>query len=174
MLVEILSGHDVGWFALALATSLAGCQMAFLLLPQRTASGRWQTIVRTGAAGLVLGGTAWIVFRLSLAAVYPYVRAAIPLPSAAAALPLGLVGALAAVAIITYGERTARNTVLAGSTLAAAVSCMLFVSMSGLAAPMALGYNLAGVLGAMVAGTGFGGFGLQRIRRATTRRATWL
>jgi len=174
MLVEMLSGHDVGRFVMALAASLVGCHLAFLLLPRRAAAGGRRTMARTAAAGLALGGTAWIAFRLSLAAVFPYLPTGVPWPSTVAALPLAFIGALAAVAITAYGEHSARNTVLAGSTLSAAVSCMLFVSMSGLAAPMVLGYNLGGVLAAMVAGTALGGFGLQRIARAATRHGTWL
>src|SRR5208282_4924775 len=112
MLVEFLSGHDVGRLVMALAASLVGCHLAFLLLPRRaaaglllprraaaglllprraaaglllpqrtasglllprrTASGGCRAMLRTAAAGLALGGTAWIVFRLSLAAVFPY------------------------------------------------------------------------------------------------------
>jgi signal transduction histidine kinase/ActR/RegA family two-component response regulator/NO-binding membrane sensor protein with MHYT domain len=174
MLVETLSGLDVGRFAVVLAASLVGCHLAFLLLPRRTASGGRRTMARTAAAGLALGGTAWIVFRLSLAAVFPFLPTGVPWTAMAAALPLVLTGALAAVAITAYGDYSARNSVLAGSTLSAAVSCMLFVSMSGLAAPLALAYNLSGVLAAMVAGTALGGFGLRRFARAASRRGTWL
>jgi PAS domain S-box-containing protein len=174
MLAELLTGHDVRWFVIALAGSLLGCHLAFLLLPRRGVAGAPWVMMRTTAAGVVLGGAAWLVFRLSLAAVYPFLSPVIPWPVTGVALILALVGALAAVTLITYGERSARNTVLAGSTLSAAVSCMLFVSMSGLAAPMALGYNLAAVLAAMVAGTAVISFGLQRLGLAATRRGTWL
>jgi PAS domain S-box-containing protein len=91
----------------------------------------------------------------------------------AAGLSLALAGAIAVAMLIAYGERNARNTMLAGATLSAGVSCMLVMTISGLGAPMELGHNLAGVLAAMVAGTAVSCFGLHQLGRAATRRETW-
>jgi hypothetical protein len=110
MLVEMLSALDVGRFAVVLAASLVGCHLAFLLLPRRSASGGRRTMARTAAAGLALGGTAWIVFRLSLAAVFPFLPTRVPWTAMAAALPLVLIGALAGPSPRRAGEVYAGET----------------------------------------------------------------
>ena len=174
MLADSLTGHDGRWFIIALICSLIGSHLAFLLLPRDAASGDRRSLARTITAGVALGGTAWIVFRLSLAAVLPVLPPVISWPTMAAGLSLALVGAIAVTVLIAYGARSARNTVLAASTLCGSVSCMLVVSVGGFDAPMVLGYNLVGVLAAMLAGTAVSGFGLQQLGRAASRRDTWL
>src|SRR5262249_40846907 len=81
-------------------------------------------------------------------------------------------GASAALAIVLYGDSSARNTVLAGSILAAAVSCMLFVTMSALAAPLVLGFDLTNVILAMIGGTLICAMGLHHFKIASTRWRT--
>jgi PAS domain S-box-containing protein len=85
-------------------------------------------------------------------------------------LALAIAGATATLAISVHGDSGTRNTVLAGSILAATVSCMLFVTMSAIAAPLVMGYDLTEVLLSMIGCTLMCSLGLHRIRRASTRR----
>ena len=73
--------------------------------------------------------------------------------------------------ITVLGDRGVRNTLLAGSLLSSANSCMLFVGMASLAAPMTLGYDLTNVLLAMIGSTAVCAFGLRQAKQAGTKRA---
>ena len=140
-------------------------------MPMRPAARDGPAIARTGIAGVLLGATIWIVLLLSWKGFFPFVDAATPLPARgrshwrwrSAARPRPWRSRSTA-------RRASRNTVLAGSILAATVSCMLFVTMSAIAAPLVMGYDLLEVLLSMVGCTLVCSAGLHGIRLASTRR----
>jgi len=169
MLADFLSVHDLRLFNAAVVASLLLSLATMLCLPPVQAGRGRQTLVQTALAGSLLGGSVWIAFGLSLRGFFPYLTTAVPPFSAILSIALAVTGATAALAIAVYGDRSARNTLLSGSMLSASTSCMLFVAMSGVAAPLVLGYDLADVIVAMVGGTLLCGLGLRRVRQAPTR-----
>jgi signal transduction histidine kinase/ActR/RegA family two-component response regulator/NO-binding membrane sensor protein with MHYT domain len=169
MLAEFLSAHDPRLFVAAAGVSLAGVTLSFRLLPPHGTPRHRAAVLRTLLAGAVLGGTLWLVFRLSIAGYFPFLAASIAWPALLAGLLLSVAGATASLAVTVFTEHCARNAVLAGSILAAATSCMLFLSMSNLVAPLTLAYALSDVLEAMVGGTAVCAFGLWRRNRARSR-----
>ena len=173
-LATFLSAHDIRLLAGGLLVSLLLCSQAFWIMPLRPATFEARGIVRTGLAGMLLGGTIWIVLLLSLRGFFPFVDTAMPMTAAVASLTLAMVGATATMATAVYGDSGIRNTVLAGSILAATVSCMLFVTMSAIATPLILGYDLTGVLASMIGCTLMCSIGLHGIRRAPSRRTMLL
>jgi PAS domain S-box-containing protein len=173
-----LSAHDIRLLAAALLASLALCSAVFWIMPLRplgrpVARDR-NTLARTGLTGILLGAGVWIVLFLSWKGFFPFVDAAMPGSAVAGSLALAILGATAALAVSIHGESGTRNTVLAGSILAATVSCMLFVTMSAIAAPLTMGYDLTEVLGSMIACTAMCSLGLHSIRRAYNRRQVLL
>jgi signal transduction histidine kinase/CheY-like chemotaxis protein len=172
MIAEFLSAHDISLFLAAAAASLAGCLLCFHILPPQGAQRSHGATVRTILAGSVLGGTVWVVFRLSLAGYFPFLPASIPLLSTALSILLAMIGATAALAVAVFAEHGVRNALLAGSILASAGSCMLFLGMSNLVAPLTLGYELVTVLEAMLGGTAICAFGLWRRKLAVNRQGT--
>ena len=172
MIAEFLSAHDISLFFAAAAASLAGCLLCFHILPPQGARHSRDAMIRTIIAGSVLGGTVWVVFRLSLAGYFPFLPATIPWLSAALSILLAMIGATAALAVAVFAEHGVRNALLAGSILASAGSCMLFLGTSNLVAPLTLGYELVTVLEAMVGGTAICAFGLWRRKLAVNRKGT--
>jgi PAS domain S-box-containing protein len=168
MLSEMLKTHDWRMFAAALGLSLALVPVSLMCLPPRPCGRTWRSLLRISAAGLLLGVAIWASFLLCLSGFFPFLPARVPLDAAGLAVALAIVGSIAALAVAALGDDGSRNTVLSGSILAASASCSLFVAMSGIARPMALGYALEDVLGAMVAGTLVLGFALRRVARAPT------
>ncbi|MGA3401604.1 MAG: ATP-binding protein [Acetobacteraceae bacterium] len=172
MITEFLSAHDARLFLAAAVASLAGCLLCFHVLPPHGAGRNRGSMLRTAIGGGVLGGTLWLVFRLSLAGYFPFLPASIPWPSAVLSILLAMLGATTALAVTVFAEHCVRNALLAGSILACAGSCMLFLSMSNLVAPLTLGYELVTVLEAMVGGTAICAFGLWRRKLTVNRRGT--
>ena len=170
MLHEYLSAHDPFVFGTAVATSLGLCLLSGVLLPRIADPGESGGLWRSILAGMVLGAAVWLTFRLSLAAFFPFIQVSLPWSALAMSILLSVLGGGAAVAVTVHGGQGMRDTLLAGSLLAAGASCTLFVSMSGLADPLVLGYDLKGVLAAMVGATALCGFGLRRLRGATSAR----
>jgi PAS domain S-box-containing protein len=170
MIAEFLSAHDARLLLAAVVASLAGCLVSFRILPRQGAPRGRTTLRRTLLAGCTLGVTVWLVFRLSLSGYFPFLPASIPWPTAMLAILLGMLGATTALAVAVFAEHGARNALLAGSILAASASCMLFLNMSSLVAPLALGYELLNVLEAMVGGTAICALGLWRRGQAHGRR----
>ena len=166
MIAEFLSAHDARLFLAAAVASVVGCLLSFHILPPHGAQRCRISMVRTILAGTLLGGTVWVAFRLSLAGYFPFLPASVPWSSAVLPIVLSILGATTALAVTVFAEHGARNALLAGSILASAGSCMLFLSMSNLVAPLALGYDLADVLEAMVGGTAICAFGLWRRKLA--------
>jgi PAS domain S-box-containing protein len=168
MLAEILATHDYARFAAALLVGLGGCHVACQILPGGGAAHvRWR-LPRVALAGLVVGLVAWVVFLISLDGFFPYLNAHVPPLSAAISLLLCVGAAVGSIAVTAYGAGGARNLLLAGSLLSSGASCALFVSMSGVAAPMVLGYDLSEVLAVMLGGTVLCGLGLRGLMRAPT------
>jgi PAS domain S-box-containing protein len=169
-MAAFLSAHDMRLLAGGLFASVLLCALAFRLMPLRPAACDVRKIARTGLAGLLLGGATWIVLLLSWKGFFPFVDAAMPPSAVIASSALAAAGATATLAICVCGVSGMRYTLLAGSILAATVSCMVFVTISAIAAPLVLGYDLAGVLISMVGCTLMCAAGLHCIRNATNRR----
>ena len=170
MLHEYLSAHDPFVFGSAIATSVGLCLLTSALLPRIADPGQSGGLWRSILAGMVLGAAVWLTFRLSLAAYFPFIQVSLPWSALAMSVLLSVMGGGAAVAVTIYGGQGMRDTLLAGSLLSAGASCTLFVSMSALADPLVLGYDLKGVLAAMVAATALCGFGLRWLRGASSVR----
>ena len=165
-LPAFLSTYDLPLFAAASLVSLLFCGVALLLPPGRPAPRTAAAIGRVAAGGTLLGVTVWGVFFLTWKGFFPFVAASIPASAMATSLVLAIMGATAALAIAVCGDPGLRGTVLAGSILAASASCLLFVAMSALAAPLTLGYDLSRVLLAMIGGTLLCSAGLHQLRHA--------
>ena len=166
MIDAFLSAHDPRLLAAAATASLALVPAAALCLPRQARWPQPRALARVLLAGLLLGGAIWLSFVLSLCGFFPHLTTGVPWQEAALAGGLAIAGAVASLAISAYGDRGTRTLLLSGSVLAAAASCSLFVAMSGLAAPMALAYDLKSVLAAMLAATLLCGFGLRRAKQA--------
>jgi PAS domain S-box-containing protein len=170
LLTTFLSAHDARLLASGFLVSLTLSSAALLVMPLRPARHGIRSIAQTGLAGVLLGAAVWAVLYLSWRGFFPFVDAAMPVSAVAASAALAMIGATATLAISVHGDPGTRNTVLAGSILAATGSCMLFVTMSAIAAPLVLGYDLTEVLASMICITLMCSVGLHHIRRATTRR----
>ena len=151
-------------------SGFAGSQVAFLLLPASDAAPDRRRLLRTLLTGLALGLVMWGVFLISLSGFFPYLNVHVPSVPAASSILLCVGGALGSTVVVAYGTGGARNTLLAASLLSSAASCALFVSMSGIAEPLVLAYDLAAVLTVMIAATALFSFGLRNLRRGTTWR----
>jgi signal transduction histidine kinase/ActR/RegA family two-component response regulator len=169
-LAALLSAHNFWLFTLALLVSLAFCGASMYVMSSRPAGRTPSAMIRVARAGALLGGAVWLVFILCWKGFFPFVDAPMPTPELASSLLLAIAGATVAVAISVYGHPGIRNATLAGSILAASASCMLFVIMSVIAAPLALGYDLIEVLLSMIGCTLLVSAGLHGIRQAPTRR----
>ncbi|MGE4049037.1 MAG: histidine kinase dimerization/phospho-acceptor domain-containing protein, partial [Acetobacteraceae bacterium] len=168
MLDEFLSAHDPRLLGLSALASTILCLLAAALLPRTGVSDRRQATIRIIPSGALAGAAIWLTFRISLAGYFPFLDAQVPWPAAVISVLLALGGGMAAIAITALAERGMRNTILSGSVLSASASCMLFTSMSALADPLVLGYELAGILAAMVACTFVCGFALRQVGSATS------
>jgi PAS domain S-box-containing protein len=169
MLAEILSTHDYARFAVALLAGLGGCHVACQIVPGRRAAHPCCRLARVALAGVVVGLVTCAVFLISLAGFFPYLNAHVPPLSAAISLLLCIAAAIGSIAVTAYGAGGARNFLLAGSLQSSGASCALFVSMSGVAAPLTLGYDLSEVLAVMLGGTVLCGLGLHGLTRAPTK-----
>ncbi len=154
----------------SLLLGLAGCHIAVQLLPAAAPLPRHWRLARTLAAGLVLGLVAWCVFITSLYGFFPYLSARVPVVPAVLSVVLCVAGAVGSATLTTYAVCGARNTLLAGSLQSSAASCALFVSMSGIAEPLVLAYNLAAVLAVMIGGTALLSLGLYSLKLAPNKQ----
>ena len=160
------AAHDARLLAFAALISVLLCFGVVAIMPRRPAERRLGAIARTGLAGVLLGATIWCVFLISWRGFFPFVHADIPLTGVLTSIALAVAGSTAALMIVVYGDTGTRDRTLAASLMAASGSCMLFVAMSALAAPLALGYDLAEVLAAMVGTTLLCAQGLKKISAA--------
>jgi PAS domain S-box-containing protein len=168
-LATFLTAHDIRLLAGAFMTSLMVCAAALWIIPRRPVAWDPFAIARTVLAGVILGSGLWAILVLIRLGFFPFVEVTLPLTAVAASVALAIVGASMTLAIAVHGDTGARDTVLAGSILSATVSCMLFVTMSAIAAPLVLGYDLIEVLLSMIGGTLLCSTGLRYISRAGTR-----
>ena len=165
LIAALLAAHDFGLLAMAFVASALLCNAALHVMPRRPGRSAWRN-GRAVFSGIILGGTLWAVLLLSWKGYFPHIPATPPLPAILSSLVLAIAGGSAAAAILTHGDPGTRNTLLAGSILAASASCMLFVTMSALAAPLTLGYDLVALLLSTLGCTLMCSFGLHRIRMA--------
>src|ERR1700722_917334 len=121
-LAQYLSAHDTVLLASGFLVSLVFCSVTLLITPLRPAAHDRRSLARTGCAGLLLGGTVWTVLFLSWKGFFPFVDVLMPLSAVAASAALAIVGATATLVVSVHGDPGIRNTVLAGSILAATVS----------------------------------------------------
>jgi PAS domain S-box-containing protein len=181
-IADFFSAHDLKLLSAAAGAAICLTQAACQILPVQTllagkpvgpsgpaAHRAKAALAVTALAGVLLGFAVWSCFQLSVTGFFPYLDVRQPWMDRVLPVLLSLSGAIAASMIAARGDRSLRNTALAGSILAASASCTLFVALTALTAPMRLGYDLSGVLVAMVASTLLAGIGLRRLRMATTR-----
>ena len=126
--------------------------------------------IRVLVAGLLLACTAWLLFLLALKLHFPRLDTDIPWPAMLRAWAIVGAGAIAAHAIAAGTRRSVRNAAFAGSIMASSVSCMVFASMSGLAAPSALAYDLTDVIEIMAASSALWAGGLWLLKPSGWRR----
>ncbi len=172
-----MSGHAFTysiWLLIAsLGLSVAGATMALRILPRDKPTRHTATVtIRIIPAGLLLAGTAWLLFLLALKLHFPNLDPEIPWPTALRAWAIVGVGTSAAQAIAVRASHSVRNVAFAGSVLASSVSCMVFASMSDLAAPSALAYDLSHVVEIMAASSALWAGGLWLLERPGSAR--WL
>jgi diguanylate cyclase (GGDEF)-like protein/PAS domain S-box-containing protein len=154
-------GYSIGLLVASGVLSVAGTVLALRILPRATRTyGIPAVTVRVLAAGLLLSCTAWLLFLLALKLYFPGLDTDIPWPALFRAWAIVGTGTIAALAIAAGTRRNVRNVTFAGSVMASSVSCMLFASMSELAAPSALAYDLSDVIEIMTASSALWGCGL--------------
>jgi diguanylate cyclase (GGDEF)-like protein/PAS domain S-box-containing protein len=172
-----MPGHEVGYsIALLVASgmlSIAGTMMALRLLPRETPDDTIAALtIRVILAGLLLAGTSWLLFVLALKLHFPRLDPDVPWPAMLRAWVIVGAGTIAALAIAMRTRRSVRNVAFAGSVMSASVSCMVFASMSDLAAPSALACDLADVIGIMAVSSTLWAAGLWLLERPGSAR--WL
>jgi diguanylate cyclase (GGDEF)-like protein/PAS domain S-box-containing protein len=155
-------GGSVGLLAASGALSFVGALLALCILPREATgmrarqimmNGRWAVASRVVLSGLLLTGTAWLLFLLALKLHFPRLDPDIPRQAMLRSWAMVAVGAVAALGIAARMRRSVRNVAFAGSVMASSMSCMVFASMSGIAAPSALAYDLTSVIATMAAGS---------------------
>jgi diguanylate cyclase (GGDEF)-like protein/PAS domain S-box-containing protein len=148
----VVAGYDVGLIAASCLIGMMGAYAALTVLPASGAPRR-QTVIRLAVATLLLTTTVCGVFLLTLNVEFPHLGSELPWSATLESLAFAMAGAAGAILTVALGSPTARNAALAGSFLSSAISCTVFVSMSGLAAPSLLAYDLSRVLLAMAGGS---------------------
>ncbi len=155
-------GNSVGLFAASVALSFAGAVLTLQMLPREMmgtfrratmTDGLWAMAIRIAASGLLLAGTAWLLFLLALKLHFPHLDPDISWQTMLRSWAMVAAGAIAALGITARMRRSIRNVTFAGSVMASSMSCMVFATMSGLAEPSALAYDLASVIATMAAGS---------------------
>jgi len=170
-----MPGHELGYsIGLLVASgilSVAGVLLALRLMPREVLVGRIRTVtLRTIPACLPLAGTSWLLFVLALKLHFPRLDPDIPWPAMLRAWVTVGAGTIAAQAIAARTRRSVRNVAFAGSVMASSVSCMVFATMSDLAAPSALAYDLTDVIEIMAASSTLWAGGLWLLERPGVSR----
>ncbi|MDX6655014.1 MAG: diguanylate cyclase, partial [Solirubrobacterales bacterium] len=161
----MFSGHNLALVAAGCLIGLFGVYAALKLLPEPSLRGRGQAIGQFTIASVLLTATVWRLFLVILDVEFPHLGSDLPGAAITESCAFAVVGAAGALGILTFGSRSVRNMALAGSFLSSAVSCMVFVSMSGLAAPAVLAYDLSSVLAAMAGSSALCATGFWLFRR---------
>lgn len=141
-------GDGAAQLVVAIIVSLAGSGLAIWSMSAK-AGNRRCTALRLALSAMLLASTAWLVLTFALRWRYPSFEPEIPWPAMLQSWAIAGAGALSCVLIVRFGRPSVRNVALSGSILSSAVSCMVFATMSGLAAPSALAYDLSLVVAAM-------------------------
>jgi diguanylate cyclase len=163
-------GYGIGLLAATGVLSLVGTTLALRMVLREQPRTEWVQAIRTAAAGLLLTGTAWLLFLIALKLYFPRLQPDIPWPAVLQSWGLVAIGATTALGIAARARRSARNVAFAGSILASSVSCMMFVSMSGLVAPMALAYDLTRLIAIMAISSTLWACGLWLLGRPAPMR----
>jgi diguanylate cyclase len=145
--------YGMAFLVLAALASLLGGWLVLGMVPLAATACDRIGLPRLLGAGLLLALTGWVAFLACLEAGFPHLDPRFPPAALVQAWAVQVAGAVGAVVIAARGARNIRNVALAGSLLCGGASCMLFIAMSGLAAPAPLAYDRWGVLGTM-AGSG--------------------
>ncbi|KAB0678095.1 putative bifunctional diguanylate cyclase/phosphodiesterase [Aureimonas leprariae] len=160
LLADLTSYHDPYWAILVLLAAVPGMTvMLNLLHGAHRSSGRRRAILLILGA-IVSAAANWGAFLASLKSAYPQIEVAVPLGHTVAALATSFTCSLLAVRIAAIGRRSGRNVLLAGSLQSFGLSCMIFVSMSGMVSPFALSYDLTAVLVVMILGAMLSSFAI--------------
>jgi diguanylate cyclase (GGDEF)-like protein/PAS domain S-box-containing protein len=163
--------YAIGLFLASGVLSLAGIALALhMFLRGRPAGGPRALAFRIVPPGLLLAATSWLLFLLALKLHFPFLDVRIPWPAMLQSWAMAASGAIVALGIAARTTRSVRDAALAGSVMSSSVSCMIFTSMSGLAAPSALAYDLASVIVIMAAGSTLWAGGLWLLGRSGPAR----
>jgi diguanylate cyclase len=147
------SGNSIALLSATSLLSLAGTMAASRLMPIAPLSGGSRTgLHRIIPAGLLFSATSWLLFLAALKLRFPRLDPIFPGAAMAESLCIAALGSVMAVTVASRAGRSVRNSVFAGSIMAASVSCMVFAGMSGLAAPSYLAYDLEDVVCTMAVG----------------------
>lgn len=165
-LLSLVVGADVSLLVLAALVAWAGAAVALWAARRGGAGARPIGVLWSLVAALALTVTMWGTFLLLLGWSFPHLAKPLLPASSVRALGFAAAGSLLAVGIASYGGRSIRNAVLAGSALSAGASCMVFAIMGALAEPFTLAYHLGVALGAMFVGSLLASRGLWRARGA--------
>ena len=159
-------GHSLELLAAIGVLGLIGTVLALRVVPRdMSVVGLYAELTRIVMAGLLLAGTAWLLFLLALKLHFPNLELDIPWPATLQSWMFVSVGAVVSLGIAVRARRSVRNAAFAGSVMSASASCMVFASMSGLAAPSALAYDLPSVIAIMAGGSALWAGGLWLLGR---------
>jgi diguanylate cyclase (GGDEF)-like protein/PAS domain S-box-containing protein len=164
-------GNSIALLSAAGLLSLVGTMAASRLMPIEPFSGG----PRTGPHRIILASifftaTAWLLFLAAFKLRFPRLDPIIPGQATLEALCIAALGSIISVTVAARAGRSVRNSVFAGSIMAASVSCMVFAGMSGLAAPSYLAYDLEDVVGTMAVGGALWAAGIWLRGRGQRRR----
>jgi hypothetical protein len=150
------SWTSAAWLVVAYIFSMSGSMLAVWLMPassgaaSRPAAGDTPSVWRLA---LIVAVTGWGAFLACFKAFYPVMEPGFSAPSLLQPWSVEGGAAILVALIAARRARTIRNVALAGALISGGPSVMMFISMSGLAAPAPLAYDLRGILVAM-AGSG--------------------
>ncbi len=170
-LAELLArGHDNRLLLLAIVAAGASSFAARSAMARQAGRPQWRrrAWLAAAAAGFGVGGLATYV--LTIWSVFPYLD---PTGDLLANLDSPLVavgGTLAAFGAATHARPGYRDPLFAGAILAGAVACTLFLSLSSLARPHHLAWELLPVTCTVLLAAVLCGLGLVEVRS----RETWL
>ena len=159
LLAALTRAHDPAAVGVFLLEALLGCGIAvrFFIRPRPS---RLHRVAMAAAFGVFVPLVSWATFVTALAGTYPKLSLTVPLRWVIPALAMSMLSGTVTGAILQFGRRSARNTMLIGSLLACGFSCMLFTGMAGLVSPFDLAYDLEAVLIVMVLGATLFGYAL--------------
>ena len=117
------------------------------------------------AAATSLSVGAVLTHILGIRGFFPHLGVPLGLGAGAPAYAVAAAGVALAAAVSTRARHGYRDLLLAGAVLAGSVACMVFLSLSSLAYPHKLAYELVPVTGTVLLAAVLGGFGLAPARQ---------